>query len=400
MNRRFEICPNSHTGVPLGLKAQLDADFCKPDHEEVNAPRYKVFGRDHDSNTPSVVYPGSGDHLVVLISGTGASPSDSELFLSAVNDEHNFPVIGLSYCFAPQTDVQRNELILKHTERLCDTPDQINKQAQGLLQNHHDLVNWGEGPETEIEGLDLGTRSPTQALVHRLESLLLYLHDNRSEEEGWSKFIDTSMGNSRLAFEKFIMVGYSQGAGHLLSMARTRYHFRGLVLISGTQEIVLEDADDPWMSWTPGEEYKSPNIVAFKHAREEGGQLMDRNWACIPSLGLKRGVAKEELVEVAGSRTAASMHVTRLTGSNGGRSFHVHEEPSPNKPASRPYHCSMLIDAYTPDAPGLNPPKLYYHTLFPFMIRAVLSYPADRPLRGDLGESEREEEGPEPASKL
>lgn len=403
--------PNDHT------EQGMDQFLLREPQKSDMAPKYQVFGKEYDSNAPSVLYPGTGEYLVLLLSGTGAPPAASDHFMSSVNEEHLFPVIGLSYCFTPQTDVQRNEAIVKHWKERSPENLVRHMTSESLSKHHLQAFEGGESAEDDatLPGVGRPARSSKQGIRHRLHSLLQYLIASRSEEEGWSRFY----AGNHMRWDKVILVGYSQGAGHMLHMA-TKTRCRGLVLISGTQEIVpdyggeerVEGRDDvgdhkgPWMNDNP--DYDTPNVVAFKHAKEEGGALMDRNWECIPPLGLKDGVQKEDTVEVSGggetadlpprkkakdgSEGRASIRVTRLTGSKGGRCFHVHEEPSPHAPSSRPYHVSMMIDAGSPDQPGLRPPKLYYHTLYPFMISTVLSFPD--------GYEEEGKKDPAPSSKL
>ena len=109
-------------------------------------------------------------------------------------------------------------------------------------------------------------------------------------------------------------------------------------------------------------------MFAFKHEREENGALMDLNWRSIKPLRL----SKEEYAHTRAREAqvaAVSVEATRLVG---GRCFHVNEEPRPNSSFSRPFHCSMILDSCSPDAPGFEPPKLFFHA-YPFMIQKALS---------------------------
>ena len=324
------------------------------------APKFHVFGSLFDSNTPHIIYPGpaEADTLVVLVSGTGITPSISENFLSSVSSAHSFPVIGISYIFGPYADTQRNEVIRNRANGNLS-------MEQEYLENYHNDVLYS-GNKSGLVDVPQGS-----GLISRLSCLLSHLASQRPEEEGWSKFT-TEQGLPR--WEKLLLVGYSQGAGHLLYLA-TIEKCRGLILISGPQEIAHTGADTK--GWMGNKDiYKTRNIVAFKHARDETGHLMHDNWLCIDPLRLnEEGRCDEEVQEKLGD-SAVSMEVTRL--GVGGRCFHVDVEPNPDNPYPRPFHCSMMCDISLPDGPpGLDPPKLYFHTLFPFMIEKALSSPID-----------------------
>ena len=234
------------------------------------APELQVFGGTYDTNVPHIVYPAiNTETLIVLVSGTGAT-SASGSFLSSVNETHKLPVIGLSYIFGPFTDAHRNEMI-KNGPNGRDP-----RVQQEILRGYHEDVLFG-GNKSGL--VDIPYNS---SLTTRFLNLLLYLIRERPAEEGWIKFLTEE---SLPFWERILFVGYSQGAGHLLYLA-TRERFRGLILISGSQEIVPEDCEGT--SWMEEAVYRTSNMFAFKHEREENGALMDLNWRSIKPLRLSK----------------------------------------------------------------------------------------------------------------
>lgn len=100
---------------------------------------------------------------------------------------------------------------------------------------------------------DLVDVSPTNCILNRIEKLLRYLVQHQPNGK-WQQFLK----NDKPDWEKIVLAGHSQGAGHAAFFAKT-YRVRGAICLAGPQD------GDTWgiASWvlkpglTPGARYSA-----------------------------------------------------------------------------------------------------------------------------------------------
>lgn len=162
-------------------------------------PASEIPGPDH------LASPGKGASgkatLVVHLSGTGGTPASARPYLEAFISA-GLPVISLAY---------------------------PNARSLGSLCGN-DLEAYGLAREEICFGTDassLVTVGPADSITRRLEKTLSYLAQNYPQE-GWEDFL--FQGSVR--WEKILVSGFSQGAGHALYLART-LSLKGVIMLGG-----------------------------------------------------------------------------------------------------------------------------------------------------------------------
>ena len=326
-----------------------------------------------DYNAPHVVYPpaGSTNVLAVCVFGTGTRPDQSSIYLRHLHELTGLPTIGLSYKFGPIPDVKRNK-------RIEDLVGGDEAEMQKRIEAYHEDILYGGS----TCGLDFIDVSKEDSIVSRLSALLSYLDRTRPSEEGWGCFLEESSGV--LDYSKMMFTGYSQGAGHLCYLAKTNV-LGGLIMVSGPQDAVPSRGSGvtSWMERDPP--FATRNMVAWKHAREETGGVMDQCWRIIEPLALGRVNDSQcsVLYKVDGGAAQMSVRLETL----GDRCFHVGLDPQAGFTANdRPCHCSTLIDAATPlTTDGMS---VYEHSIYPHTIKLCIAGISTRNETHSVGYSE------------
>ncbi|MET0389980.1 MAG: hypothetical protein ABW321_28665 [Polyangiales bacterium] len=90
------------------------------------------------------------------------------------------------------------------------------------------------------------TVAPASSIASRISDLLQHLAKLRAAE-GWSEFYDTK-GNQGVVWQKLLLIGHSQGAGHAAFLAQQR-RVAKVLLIAGPQDFsTVYQQPAPWLS--------------------------------------------------------------------------------------------------------------------------------------------------------
>ena len=323
-----------------------------------NVPSLNSLGFDY--NAPHVVYPpsalestGSSGVLPVCVFGTGTRPDQSSIYLRCLHElAPGVPTIGLCYKFGPIPDVKRNKLIF-------DMVAGDETELQKRIEFYHEDILFG-GSKC---GLDFINVSKEDSIINRLTALVTHLERTRPKEEGWDRFFKEATESVDLS--KIMFTGYSQGAGHLCYLAKTKV-LGGLIMVSGPQDPIPSQGSGV-TSWLNGANFATRNMVAWKHAREETGAIMDQCWRLIEPLGLEEGADSRDSVDCMVNQESVSLEKI------GDRCFHVDLDPKAGFTGNdRPCHCSTLIDAATPvTADGGE--SVYSLSIYPLTIKLCLA---------------------------
>jgi hypothetical protein len=231
---------SSCTPPPLITRQGIIVDF--DSHHAVQLPKK------YDINQPK--------YLHVYLCGTGCHPSKPTAF-AYLNTSLalGYPTIALSYIWANYTDMEKNT----HAKHKQDPQD-------FLRRYHHDCVNGGSLSKLVDVPSD-------QSIMARLADLINYLIKESSEEEAaaWSYYLTEA---KVLRYDRIIISGHSQGAGHVAYIAQ-QHGLARAILLSGPQEYINEDDHTSYLD----EGFVTKDVRCFRHQDEEGTALLiDENW--------------------------------------------------------------------------------------------------------------------------
>lgn len=244
--------------------------------------------------------------LFVFLPGTGAVPTMQQLILGTAAGR-GYHAIGLSYPNPTAVGV------------LC--ADDIDPDCF-----------WNVRREV-ITGLNTSARiqiTPANAIVNRLEKLLLYLH-TQFPAEGWGQYL---VGGT-VDWSRVTLAGHSQGGGHVGVMAKLVALDRAVYFSSPADWRQVADAPATWLS--------RPNVTAanrqyaFIHEQDQLVPVAQAraNWI---ALGL----------EAFGSVTSVDGAVAPF-----GNSHQLTTRATPLLAGS--YHGATVVDAATPRATSGTP---------------------------------------------
>eukprot|EP01038_Epipyxis_sp_PR26KG_P009619 gene9619-12953_t len=270
----------------------------------------------------------------IYLPGTGCEPLGhncatwwlSSNLYTVENDEKEKPEknlvelsasIGLSYEYGQYADSKRNEIFIGDSLN--------NDELQAKLENYHSAITYG-GVIT-YSGNDFNNDnqmnekteckifiSKANSIMGRLVSLIYHLKSTSDPKERWSELlvdpnaIETEDLTEVLRYDRIILSGHSQGAGHACYLAK-KHPFAKVILLSGPQEALLNTNDvrkltnsdndgnnhklerdsnvNESLSWMDGS-YATSNMVALMHNNEEGtAELIRSNWNRIEPLRIR-----------------------------------------------------------------------------------------------------------------
>lgn len=269
-----------------------------------------------DGDAPHWVFAGSAamdEPLRVFLPGTYGQPAGDSYLLSSIADCDK-PTIGLSYAFLPLPDSSRN--------RACKDrySTDVTARAICLADQHHDAI-WGGDSQPDL----WNNTAPQNSISGRLALLLAHLAA-RYPGEAWHSYL----AGAQVRWDRIVMGGHSQGAGHSGYLAQTTV-LRGAVLLSGPQD----DSEVP-NRWLDADVWATSKVVAAKHGNESAEDIIGDNWLRMARpLGWSTGGQPWELGDGLAPPPYGPV-VSRV-------------EPA-SKPAliGRPYHISMAVDYNTP----------------------------------------------------
>ena len=237
------------------------------------------------------------NQLVVFLPGTDLKPSGSMDFLRTAA-AMGFHTIGLMY----ENEGTVGDACADQDDAECSRAARI-EIIEGINT-------------TTVESID-----PANSIVGRLTSLLSYLQRN-APEFGWDQYMNEA-GNPR--WDKIIISGFSQGAGHAAMIAKTRVVARCL-MFSGS------DWDKEALSSSTYEPGKTPpsQWYDFTHLRDLGPRLI-KKWE---AYGLTE-LGEIVFVEEAGGSPFRYSHTLTSDLPTGGTD-------------SNNYHKAVVVDRMTP----------------------------------------------------
>ena len=191
----------------------------------------------------------SSQKLVVFLPGTGASPDKFDKLLKAAQLEGHF-VIGLSYLSQPFPVSKNNAWCT--SDRVMN-PGDCNAEL-------HELILFGVAPQ-RLQGAskDIWSVRPAYSIISLLKSTLQAL--------GWGKkFLkyDHETESDEVDWEKIIISGHSQGAGHAAYLSYKK--LVPAVLFSGPQDCGICSRE-----WLQKMSFQNVTRRALFHENEECG---------------------------------------------------------------------------------------------------------------------------------
>ncbi len=189
-------------------------------------------------NNPHYAYYASGrspkNAVVVFLPGTGAEPKNYRAFVQKAADQ-GYHTIGLMYPNEPAIN------------QLCASSGDITSHSRARLEI--------------IDGVD---RHPgiqvnaANSIINRFVKLIAYLHQAHPEEH-WDQYVV----NGQPAWEKIIIAGHSQGAGHAGVIGK-HYPVKRVIMFSGMDFLNNGQIPD-WVNNTTN----SDRYYALHHVNDE-----------------------------------------------------------------------------------------------------------------------------------
>ena len=236
--------------------------------------------------------------LRVVLPGTGNRPLDLSCLTRGVGSAaaeaggDGGPTIALSYAFLPVSDATRNALCAeRYGGGGGDGSDAV--VARCVAASHQDVL-WGGAREPAL----WNATAVADAVAGRLGLLLAHLASTRPRER-WADYLrpaDAAVLRAaasadgggvgaddgekfslpEVAWERVVLGGHSQGAGHAGFLAAT-VRLAGAALLSGPQDECVGCApraplwlDAPWMT--------AAAVRSARHANESAAAVIEANW--------------------------------------------------------------------------------------------------------------------------
>lgn len=209
--------------------------------------------------------------LLVYIPGTTDRPELSSCLLKSAAENHQGPVIGLSYQYLSSGDSFRNGK--------CASLNTTEDQIECLDEQHKDAIDGGNYGATHLKGdgsAFWGEVLPENSLTRRLGDLLAHLHTTHPDK-GWGGFSQSDGEVNEPNWSRIAVMGHSQGAGHAAYLAKAKPLF-GAVMISGPQD-ECTDCPEGTKFWIDEAPLFDSIYTALGHASEPLILPMKDNWA-------------------------------------------------------------------------------------------------------------------------
>lgn len=258
----------------------------------------------------------ANDLLRVFLPGTFGQPVGSLYLLGSIA-ACSRPTIGLSYNFIPYPDAMRNEICFNAT----GSDDAAFVDC--LARQHSDAL-FGSQPGEDALWPAVAEEDSVNG---RLTQLLAYL-SKEFPDEGWARFLDGTAPR----WDRIMMSGHSQGAGHTGYLAQTTA-LAAAVMLSGPQDECIhcpEGPDNLWVSqpWT------TSHVTAAAHVNESASDVIQANW-------------RQMATAVGWPAEPTNVGPTAMDPPPYGAA--LSEVPyNPDYTSIRPYHVSMAGDSGTP----------------------------------------------------
>jgi len=212
------------------------------------------------------------DQVMVYLPGTTDRPELSSCLLQSVSETLDYPTIGLSYAYLSSGDGFRNGKCA-----LLSLEEQINC----LDAQHKDAIDGGDYGATHFKADGSAfwkPIAPANSITARLVKLLKYLNE-QNPGMGWSSLYT----GDEPRWEKIIVMGHSQGAGHAAYLGQTK-SLLGAVMISGPQDecVNCPEGTTFWID----DAYKTKNkYTAFASGDEPMYAVQAENWSRMTEAG-------------------------------------------------------------------------------------------------------------------
>lgn len=174
------------------------------------------------------------NQLLVFLPGTGAEPKNYRKFIRLAASK-GYHAIGLMYPNEPAIN------------QICAGSGDVTSHSRARLE----II---DGTDRHA-GVNVNTGN---SINQRLLSLLQYLH-KAHPEENWAQYISSAQP----AWEKIVMAGHSQGAGHAAVMGKT-YPLHRAILFSG-MDFLTNGLIPDWVQNTT----RSDRFYALHHEQDE-----------------------------------------------------------------------------------------------------------------------------------
>lgn len=228
---------SSESPAPAGLREHIVLPSAT--HSAINiynAPHYSYVVPDDNRR----------GQLLVFLAGTGGEPKDYRKFIRLAA-EKGYHAIGLMYPNEPAVN------------QFCATSGDVTAHSRARLE----IIDGADRhPNVSV--------NTSNSIIHRLTALLQHLHQNHPEEQ-WSQFL----ANGQPAWEKLLIAGHSQGAGHAAVMGK-HYPLRRVILFSGMDYLTNGQIPD-WVANTT----RNNIYYALHHEKDEllDIQMVQTAWA-------------------------------------------------------------------------------------------------------------------------
>lgn len=247
-------------------------------------PNITVGGETYNGDADHFVINAAGtadykpDRIMIYLPGTTDRPELSSCLLKSISESRNIPTVGLSYAYLSSGDSFRNG----KCKALFDDGGTIDDQVNCLTEQHKDAIDGGDFGATHSKAASPDVSfwdevKPNNSITARLGYLMKYL-DTQHPEQGYKKFYDEPTDSLYPVpkWQKFVVMGHSQGAGHAAYLAQTR-KISGAIMVSGPQDECI-DCDEGTDFWIDGS-YPTKRFTAFASADEPLVGVMKDNWS-------------------------------------------------------------------------------------------------------------------------
>lgn len=238
------------------------------------------------------------NELMVFLGGTISRTSGTSIFSEFAADK-GFHVINLAY------------------PNLVPVSQCSNETDIDCASNFRKEVFLG------IEGSDLVTIDSNNSIANRLQKLLIYLTETDSNGN-WQQYL----GNNEIIWNKIVIAGHSQGAGHAAFIANQR-NVKRVIMFAGPND--FSDFFNMPANWLSSSSVTPlNNYFAFLHLRDD---IINFNIQeqCLMALGFNT------IFNVDGSSSPFELNNALFTD----------KEPSQDG-FGGPFHSSVVTDRFTP----------------------------------------------------
>ena len=275
--------------------------------------------------------------LVVFLPGTGTSPAAYGRLLAAAQRAGHY-VVGLSYLSQPVAVSQFNAWCGAGLEPRSGAGCNARAHASMLfgVENVIDfvpsyLLNASDGLQEDglwdVSASDYCVEALLKSALSSVEWGGLFLREN----------------GENVTWDKVIVSGHSQGAGHAAFWAQSR-PVLGAALLSGPQDTVRDAL--PWLHSLPASNDTWWRVLLSAH--EECGPLpLDPRSFCEPN-GLIRNLAARRIVPSVSVSNWTGTGGAKFEGPGGSGVVVSFAKPSAKCTLGRKYHCSVALDWCAP----------------------------------------------------